>query len=573
MAQVHSIQPRLATAPPSLQTKLDMNPTLIVSWFCTIFSLVVILIRVIGRWVRTERLFREDKVMLWSIIPLMIRMAFAHVVLIYGTNNTETSALSDEDIQNRSTGSRLVLASRIFYAIYIWVAKVTVLEFVRKIIGQTWTRFYERGARVITAFLGLTLIAVIVSTLAECRPISHYWQVVPDPGAACRTGKAQLITMGTCDIITDVVLMAFPIPLVIMSKMPLPKKISLVLLFLLSLVLIAITAYRIPSTMDRGYSQQYRSLLASLEILAATCVANVIVIGSFLRDKGVKKVKYRAGSMEDDVEGDTLTRPATRNTKPSIAHRHWGSDEDLVQDLGLTISRDLRHETTAGQTARLAPIAEPAQTPYHDMPAPEPTITPQGRGLLDPAWNFRTGSQVPRRKRRDSDTSSDSSSSTDLKLRNLEPYTDEPASPNAAPETPYKKMSFFDVGGLVDLAPSEHSSIDHPTKQYSMTRTSATVSRSGKNFISDVGGLLGPPTSTNQDRDEITTMTPNSSGWRSTLLPPGQTIRERSRSPFHRSTAINAQQEHRHRPSVEPIPRDADGPDSLNISDAGGLLR
>ncbi|KAK5940115.1 hypothetical protein PMZ80_007533 [Knufia obscura] len=568
---LYSLRPRLATAPPALQTRLDMNPTLVVSWFCTIFSLVVILIRVIGRFVRIERLFREDKIMLWSIVPLMVRMAFAHVVLIYGTNNTEIFALSEQDVSNRSIGSRLVLASRIFYAIYIWVAKVTVLEFVQKIIGQTWTKFYQTSARAIKAFLALTLIAVIVATLAECRPISHYWQVVPDPGPKCRTGKAQLITMGTCDIITDVVLMVFPIPLVIMSKMPLTKRVSLVLLFLLSLILIAITAYRIPSTMKREYSQQFRSLLASIEILAATCVANVIVIGSFLRDKGVKKVKYRADSpgMEDDGEGSVLSRPATRTTKPSIARRHWGSDEDLVRDLGLTISHDLRHETSAGPPARLAPVAEPAQTLYHDMPSPEPTITPQGRGLLDPAWTFRKSSKMMSRKRRESDASTDSSSSTDFKLRNLDPYTDEPDGPDAPPETPYKKMSFFDVGGLVDVAPSEHSSIEPSTRRYSNTRTPANVSRSGQNFIADVGGLLR----TNRNGDEITPLSSNNSAWKTSLLSPGQTIRERSRSPFHRTTAVNTQQEQRHRASAEPIPRDVAGPDSLHISDAGGLLK
>ncbi|KAK5092153.1 hypothetical protein LTR70_005758 [Exophiala xenobiotica] len=485
MAQTHSLQSRLATAPPKLQTKLDMNPTLIVSWFCTIFSLIVILIRVLGRWVRTERLFREDRIMLWSIIPLMIRMAFAHIVLIYGTNNTETFALSDEDIHNRSTGSRVVLASRIFYAIYIWVAKATVLEFVQKIIGQSWTRFYNRGVKVIRTFLALTLVAVIIATLAECQPFSHYWQVVPDPGPACRVGKAQLITMGTCDIITDLVLMVFPIPLVIISNMPLMKKISLVSLFLLSLILIAITAYRIPSTINRGYSQQFRCLLASLEILAATCVANIIVIGSFLRDKGVKKVKYRVGSMDDDDdgEGSALSRPATRSTKPSITQRHWGSDEDLVRGLGLTISHDLRHDTAAGRTARVAPAAEPARTPYRDVPTPEPTITPQGRGLLDPVWSFRKSSKTGRRKRRDSDASSDSSAPSEFKLHDLEPYSDEAVSPNAPPETPYKKMSFFDndypwISQPDDILPPEHqrTSLDQ-AKPSSLTSEASSSHR------------------------------------------------------------------------------------------------
>lgn len=511
--------------------------------------------------------------MLWSIVPLMIRMAFIHPVLLWGTNNTTGLALSDQDIENRSLGSRLVLASRIFYAIYIWIAKVTVLEFVQRIIGTSWTKFYERGAQIIYTFLGLTLVAVIVATLAECRPFTHYWQVVPDPGPACRTGSTQLITMGTCDIVTDVVLIVFPIPLVIMSKMPLIKKVSLVLLFLLSFVLIAITGYRMPSTIERHYSQQFRSLLASLEILAATCVANVIVIGSFLRDKGVKKAKFRAGSIDDDADGSVLSRPATRTMpKPSVAQRHWGSDEDLVRDLGLTVSRDLRHESIASNAARPAPMAEDMSSHVQNV---EPVITPQGRGLLDPAWTFRKGSTHAPRRRTSSVASTDSSTSSNLKLQDLQtPYIDhEPVSPGADVRIPHKRASFFDVGGLVNTGTSEQSSIEY-SRRVSQQHTSSPVSRSRANFLADIGGLLGPNT---RGEDEISPSPSFNSGFQpsTTLSLSGQNLRERSRSSFPRNLAnthdLNEQTQYGD--SAQAIPRDAAGPDSLNISDAGGLLR
>lgn len=102
--------------PPTAQTSSDDKPTLLFSWWCTIFSMTIILVRICGRYIRTEKLFREDKIMAGSLIPLFIRMAFIHVVLIYGTNNTQTDGLSATDIDHRVIGSRLVLAARIFYA-------------------------------------------------------------------------------------------------------------------------------------------------------------------------------------------------------------------------------------------------------------------------------------------------------------------------------------------------------------------------------------------------------------------------------------------------------------------------
>jgi hypothetical protein len=103
-------------APPEPRTRITNNPTLLYSWWCTIFCAVTIGTRLVGRYIRNERLFREDKIMAWSILPLFARMAFIHVVLIWGTNNADTSQLTDPlKIHHREIGAKLVIAARIFY--------------------------------------------------------------------------------------------------------------------------------------------------------------------------------------------------------------------------------------------------------------------------------------------------------------------------------------------------------------------------------------------------------------------------------------------------------------------------
>jgi hypothetical protein len=103
-------------APPEPRSRAQNNPTLLFSWWCTGFSLVIILFRLCGRYVRNERLFREDKIMALSIIPLFVRMGFVHVVLLYGTNNVDITGLTPHQIHRREIGSRMVLGARIFYA-------------------------------------------------------------------------------------------------------------------------------------------------------------------------------------------------------------------------------------------------------------------------------------------------------------------------------------------------------------------------------------------------------------------------------------------------------------------------
>lgn len=105
------------SAPPPFQDASFNNPTLLLSWWCTSFSAVIILARLSGRWIRTEKLFREDLIMALSLIPLLLRMGCAHIVLRNGTNNTAIDGpLSDLDILQRERGSKAVLAARVFYA-------------------------------------------------------------------------------------------------------------------------------------------------------------------------------------------------------------------------------------------------------------------------------------------------------------------------------------------------------------------------------------------------------------------------------------------------------------------------
>ncbi|EXJ86805.1 hypothetical protein A1O3_03759 [Capronia epimyces CBS 606.96] len=557
MARVQILQTRMYHhEPPALQDELDMNPTLIVSWWCTLFALTAILIRLFGRWVRTERLFREDKIMFYSIIPLLIRMAFVHVILLWGTNNTQVEGLTRLDIRHREIGSKLVLVARIFYAAFIWVAKLTVLEFLKRLIGKSWAKSYEIGLRMIYGFLIVTYVGVVIATLAECQPFAHYWQVTPDPGPKCREGLVQLIVMGVCDMVTDIVLIVFPIPLVLQSSMRFTKKISLVLLFLLSVILIAITAYRIPSTISRRSSQQYRSLLASLEILAAAGVSNAIAIGSFIRDKGVKKAKFRIMSMD---ETSSIGRTPTRSRTRSLTHHVWGSDEDLARGVGVSLPPPLRHGSTLEQFPRPAEVALPNHT--RDLEAGHA----HDNSTFSSRWNFAEASRSRGRRSVDSMTSG----STDIKLDDLNHQLDAPASPGyTEPDTP-SKMGFFDVGGLVDRpvdgspsSLSRQASVIESTRRLSQPNYPATRSGS-KAFLSDIGGLLSRHAHIREE-DEI--RSPSISVGRKRSSPARSPMRLESRK-VSRNSRFPSQQED------EDSPPQPSGPDDLTFSDAGGLLR
>ncbi|KUJ15378.1 uncharacterized protein LY89DRAFT_670855 [Mollisia scopiformis] len=285
---------------PPLTTFRDSKPTLLVAWWCTCYSIVIIGIRFGGRYVRAEKVFLEDAIMLLAITPLLIRMAFVHFVLLDGTNNTVTAGLSLQAIHQRELGSQLVLGARVFYAAYLWAIKYSTTLFFRTLTERP----QKHLLKYLHIFLLLTFLATIVADLGACHPFSHYWQVVPTPSPACRTGAAHLYTMGTLNIVTNLALILFPIPMVMKSKISRGH----------------FTTYTLPHITHHHFAQQTRSLLASLDILFNTFISNAVVLFSLLADRGYKKEKFRQPRLEERKRGRMVPE--------------WGSDEDLVSGKG-----------------------------------------------------------------------------------------------------------------------------------------------------------------------------------------------------------------------------------------------
>lgn len=341
---------------------------------------------------------------------------------------------------------------------------------------MVWRKSVALFLRFIHFFLASTLVAVVIATLAECQPMDHYWQVTPDPGPSCRSGYAQLITMGACDVITDLLLVAFPVPIILMAQMPLKRKFALVVLFCLSLILVAITCYRVPTVIERRGAQPYRSLVASLEILAATAVSNLVVIGSFVRDRGAKKLKYKRAQGSASVTESMGSSYVRRNT---VMQHQWGSDSDLAGDLGIRLD------------PKLYSSAPGAAVP---IPAPPVPLMVARTGSLDPTWSFN-------QDHASDDDHISTSDSLDIKVspREYLPTSQSPRDKPPSSSTPLsRRVSFFDVGGLLDR--------DEPSPQRPELRSRHTMDpsltaplelqrqrRGSRAFLEDLG-VLAPRT-------------------------------------------------------------------------------
>ncbi|CAK7264197.1 hypothetical protein SEPCBS57363_000957 [Sporothrix epigloea] len=462
---------------------------------------------------------------------MFLRMGCVHVVLVFGTNNIDlnTITISEHELNRRAVGSGLVLASRIFHAATLWIFKIAILEFFKRLSDALSERFSQIALIAIRCILVLTFIAVIVSDVSECQPFDHYWTVYPDPGGRCRQGFVQLLTVSVCNVVTDLLLVLFPIPIIFFSRFSATRKFQLILIFSLSLGVVGVTVYRATRVIEAHGNQQLRSLLASVELLFATAAANSVVLGSFVRDRGVKKNKFRAGSVVDSMERSSVNR-----SRRPTAHRHWGSDEDLVRGLGLGVQpelRDVPDDVMFGgppRAMRPAPIVKidgtAADTPHGDC-----TGTSSGQSASDGggvanfhAWSFperpRSGAANSAQSAQ-SGLSGHSGQSDDDTLLARDPLG--PECRTYSSSTP-RKVSFFDAGNL--LGGDNESEFDTPRSSTACGLSSSTITgmhlstdnvhlapahtaskrglhRGSSALLQDLGGLLGPPSQKRQRSD------------------------------------------------------------------------
>lgn len=225
--------------------------------------------------------------------------------------------------------------------------------------------------------------------------------------------------------------------------MPLKRKVQLILLFSLSLAMVATAIYRVPHTIRKHGSQQFRSLMASVEILFAATAANALVLGSFVRDRGIKKPKFRYGS--EDLESAERRDSEPRGV-PTL-QRHWGSDEDLVRGLGIAVKPELRQPGGSEAPRRTA-----------------------ASGTVDMAgWEFPRDGDAGGRDERSEDT--------------LLSPTRRGSNLNAQ-----KQLSFFDVGGLLDRETGPP--VARPSDATPPPPAAAHLRRGSAALLQDLGGFL-----------------------------------------------------------------------------------
>ncbi|KAK0750956.1 hypothetical protein B0T18DRAFT_59497 [Schizothecium vesticola] len=184
-------------------------------------------------------------------------------------------------------------AALLFYQLSLTCSKISILLLYLRVLTYSWAR---RAAWVLVAVVVIYNTLYFVSTLTLCVPIEALWNRTVR--GSCHTGQVYMWTAIGFHIVTDFLMFALPLPVVIMTA-ALPQRIMLLIIFALGFLVCVISLLRAvlikPLLGSADFTWDFVTVAhwTSVEVNAAVVCACLLVIRPLL---GVLWSKLRPAS-------------------------------------------------------------------------------------------------------------------------------------------------------------------------------------------------------------------------------------------------------------------------------------
>ncbi|CEL11563.1 hypothetical protein ASPCAL14664 [Aspergillus calidoustus] len=181
-------------------------------------------------WARTAK---ESAVLAYDDWSLLVALAFAYgtgICCILGGKYGIGKHIWVVEPENVIMSMKIIFAYVILYATTVPMVKLSVLLLYHRIFRLTWTLY-------LCAFLSIGYtISVSTAISLACVPTSYFWTQWVDPlsGGYCRINLYLFyLWNGVANLLTDVIILCLPMPIVWRLQMPRSQKWAISGIFLL----------------------------------------------------------------------------------------------------------------------------------------------------------------------------------------------------------------------------------------------------------------------------------------------------------------------------------------------------
>ncbi|KAI5861005.1 hypothetical protein GGS23DRAFT_578304 [Durotheca rogersii] len=173
--------------------------------------------------------------MTWDDAFTVIAATFwtADLVILYyigvhgssvGQTFESADLLDDATVESFRIGDKLTFASWVCYICLIWSMKGIVLWYYDRMTLNLWQNILGYWIRWLTL---ATFLTAIIFQFSLCTPIERAWQVKPYPEDKCVFRKENYILYPILSIVSDIGIMAIPLPLLWQARLPIVRKLVL----------------------------------------------------------------------------------------------------------------------------------------------------------------------------------------------------------------------------------------------------------------------------------------------------------------------------------------------------------
>lgn len=174
----------------------------------------------------------DDAFAVMAIIFFTLQTAIIYLLGVFGNNiglNAVTAMqVPDSQVPRLELGSKLAFMNWIWYLCYIWSLKGVLLCLYNKLTQGTRRQHLVWAA---SAFCAMTWLACMLTHICICTPITRNWQIKPYAGDSCTIRGPNYIVIAVMNVISDIVIILIPIPLLIKLQVPLHRKAVLTAMF------------------------------------------------------------------------------------------------------------------------------------------------------------------------------------------------------------------------------------------------------------------------------------------------------------------------------------------------------
>ncbi|KAI2623187.1 hypothetical protein GGR54DRAFT_646361 [Hypoxylon sp. NC1633] len=340
----------------------------------------------------------------------------------------------------RQVGSRVQVFLWSVYAFILWALKACVVVFYSRLtarLANLWLR-----VRFAYILLGTTYLAVALTILLSCQPISKFWQINPDPGNSCQPAVSRVYVFGVIvpNIFTDVYLLSIPLPLLWKANISWRRKVILITLFSGAVVSMITSIVRAHVILHAGKNVVTAgSAWACRETFVAITVTNLPILHPLFQrcaeKLGVRNVRLNPGRTVATGTGtgkrshplSSLSRNRRREENLPDPNAWTSEERILVQPSGH--GHGTSTSATATATATAARNPNPNSIPSASAPATAPLpssgiiVNQEIRITTEPAATAQRGRRLSVRGPDDEDDEArDRGRLTPLPSRPLEPW-------------------------------------------------------------------------------------------------------------------------------------------------------